>query len=925
MRAALLMILLGVTCSVFGQNKGITYTGKFQNEPIEKVILDIEQSTGSKFFFQQNWLDSMYVTGSFESKPLDDVVAEVLKESSYSFIIQNNNVILTNNVVVIEEPRIASSLEESGQSSVANTELGLVFSREYQNNNVASDDYENYVFDIGKRSKMVIGGESTLVGYVKNKEDNEPVVGALVYVKEPFKAATTDYDGFYTLSLPNGKHNLIYQYAGMKPSKRNIVLFSDGSLNVDMLVDVIALQEVVIESDKDVNIRDVNIGVNKIDMEETKTVPLVLGEKDILKIATTTAGVQTAGEGASGFNVRGGKTDQNLILLNGAPIYNSSHFFGFFSAFNSDAVKNMEVYKGSIPAKYGGRLSSVFDVEGKQGSVEKFSGSGGISPVTAQLTLEIPIIKDTTSVILSGRTTYSDWLLRQVDNINFNSNEVGFYDIMARFDHKFDTKNSIYVSGYYSYDEFRLSADTLFSFSNYSYENYNATINYKHAMSSQLEASAMATYAHYGYEIFYDESEVNAFTQDFGIDEVSAILDFNFFPSEEGSINAGISSKFYTINPGEKSPNGQLSVIAPLDVEDERGLESALYLSGQFGLNDRLLVSGGIRYSMFNALGAQSVFQYADGAPKNGDSRIDTVHYAHNEIIETYHGPEFRLSGRYALNDFSSVKLSYNRTRQYIHMLSNSTAISPTDIWRISGEHLRPQVADQVSLGYYRNLFGNQYEISVEGYYKDLQDLVDFKVGGTFVLNPAVETQILQGDGKSYGVEFSIKKSGKLNGWFNYTYARTFMKLDGDSPEERINQGEFYPTNYDKPHTVNLVANYKLTHRLSASTNVTFNTGRPTTYPVAVFDFAGEQNLHYSDRNQYRIPNYFRVDLGLNLEGNHKTSKLAHAFWTLSVYNLLGRDNPYSVFFDSDNGEVKGYKLIIFGSPIPTLTYNFKF
>jgi len=470
-----------------------------------------------------------------------------------------------------------------------------------------------------------------------------------------------------------------------------------------------------------------------------------------------------------------------------------------------------------------------------------------------------------------------------------------------------------------------LSADSLFSFSNYSYENYNAALNYKRIVNNNLEASIMATYSHYGYDIFYDESEVNAFSQNFSIDEVAGIVDFNYFLSEEGVVNWGVNTKLYTINPGEKTPHGALSVVAPLDVEDERGLESALYLSGKFELNDRLLVSGGVRYSIFNALGAQSVFKYADGASKNGDTRVDTVSYAKNEIIETYHGPEFRFSSRYALTDFSSLKLSYSRTRQYVHMLSNSTSISPTDIWRVSGAHLKPQISDQVSLGYYQNLFGNQYEISVEGYYKHLQNLVDFKVGGTFVLNPAVETQILQGDGKSYGVEFSIKKSGKLNGWFNYTYARTLIKLDGDNPEDRINQGAFYPTNYDKPHTFNLVANYKLTHRLSASTNVTFNTGRPTTFPVAVFDFAGEQNLHYSERNQHRIPNYFRVDLGLNLEGNHKIKKLAHSFWTLSVYNLLGRDNPYSVFFDSEDGEVKGYQLIIFGSPIPTLTYNFKF
>ncbi|MGL1887184.1 MAG: TonB-dependent receptor [Reichenbachiella sp.] len=924
MRVILICILTLISSIVVAQQEEMVFSGTYNNRAVEQVVLDIESATAMRFYYQESWLDSLTFNGQFEAQQIDEVVTQLFEGSNINFIIQGKAVVLTYNSLIVEEPGIAQSLN-TVQPETNNAELGLVFSREYQNKSADQSDFKNYVFDIGKRSEMKIGEKSTLVGYVKNSENSEPIIGALVYVKEPFKAASTDYDGFYSITLPNGKQNLIVQYAGMKPTTRKIVLFSDGSLNVDLDVDVIALAEVVIESDKDVNVRDVKIGVTKIDIEETKTVPLVLGEKDILKIATTTAGVQTAGEGASGFNVRGGKTDQNLILLNGAPVYNPSHFFGFFSAFNADAIKSMEVYKGSIPAKYGGRLSSVFAIDGKKGSSKKFSGSGGISPVTSRVTLEIPIVKDTTSIIIAGRSTYSDWILKQIDNVNFSNNEVSFYDLMARVDHKFDAKSEIYGSGYYSNDKFRISSDTLFSFSNYEYENYNGTIGYKRLLSNQLEANVSAVYSHYGYEIFYDESAPNAFKQDFDLDEISGKIDFSYFLSDENQINFGLSSKHYTINPGQKLPYGDSSIVAPVIVQEERGLESALYFSGQFEVNSKLMLYGGIRYSMFNALGPKEVYDYADGAPKNNDTRTDTLSFAKNEIIKTYAGPEIRLSGRYSLDGYSSVKVSYNRTRQYIHMLSNSTSLSPTDIWRVSGMHMKPQIGDQLSLGYYRNLLSNKLEFSVEGYYKRLQNLVDFKIGGSFVLNTAAETEILQGDGKSYGVELSLKKSGRLNGWVNYTYARTLMKLDGDNTEESINQGDFYPTNYDKPHTFNLVVNYKMTNRLSVSSNVTFNTGRPTTHPVAVFNFAGEQNLHYSDRNAYRIPNYFRVDLGFNLEGNHKISKLAHSFWTLSIYNLLGRDNPYSVFFEADQGEIKGYQLVIFGSAIPTLTYNFKF
>ena len=692
-----------------------------------------------------------------------------------------------------------------------------------------------------------------------------------------------------------------------------------------MEVDIIALQEVVIESERDANVMDVKVGVNKINIDETKTIPLALGERDIMKVATTMAGVQTVGEGASGYNVRGGKADQNLFLLNGAPVYNANHFFGFFSAFNADAIQDMEVYKGSIPAEFGGRLSSVFDIEEKSANKEKFTGSGGISPVTSRLTLEVPILKDQTSLLVGGRTTYSNWVLKQIDNANFSENEVSFYDIIAQFDHTIDEDNSLIASGYYSKDQFRLASDTLFSFSNFSYSNLNGSLRWKHRFNNNLEGVLSGVYSRYGYQILYDESPPNSFSQDFGINEVTLSADMNFYPTNNQKINFGASSKRYEVSPGDMNPLGVESNVASTAIDIERGLESALYVSDQIELTSNLTVYGGLRYSMFNSLGPQDVYTYAEGLPKNGASRTDTISYNSGEVIKTYHGPEVRVFGRYAFADNSSIKLSYNRTRQYIHTLSNTTSLSPTDTWRLSSDHLKPQIADQISVGYYMNFLNNQLEASVETYYKKMQNLVDFKVGASFLLNPTVETEILQGDGKSYGIEFSLKKSGKLNGWLNYSYSRSLMQLDGNSIEETVNQGAFYPTNYDKPHIFNLVANYKFTHRISASTNLTYSSGRPVTYPVAVYQFQGAESIHYSDRNAFRIPDYFRIDIGINLEGNHKIKKLAHSFWTFSIYNVLGRDNPYSVFFDVEDGQVNGYQLVIFSEPIPTITYNFKF
>ncbi|MFY0625629.1 MAG: carboxypeptidase-like regulatory domain-containing protein [Reichenbachiella sp.] len=905
------------------QSIGNKITTQFSNIELNIALETLEDLSNTQFYYQSSWVDSVFVSGDFNNTPLNKVLTDLFEGTALSFFIEGFEVIITNNVIIDGSPKILTSFAPNEE--ISNSELGLVFVREYQNTNIDKDDKENFVQDIGSRTKMVVGGKSTLVGYLKSSEKNEPVVGGLVYVKDPFLATTTDENGFYSIALPNGRQTVFFQYAGLKTTQRKIVMFSNGSLNIDMDIDIIALQEVVIESGRDANIKDVQIGVNKINIEETKTVPLVLGEKDIMKIATTMAGVQTVGEGAAGYNVRGGKADQNLILVNGAPVYNPSHFLGFFSAFNADAIDNMEVYKGSIPAKHGGRLSSVFDIQGKSGNKEKISGTGGISPVTLRFMMEAPIIQDSLSVIAGVRYTYSDWVLKLVENANFNGNQVDFMDLIAQVDYLIDDKNALTVSGYYSKDKFRLSSDTLFSFSDFSYVNANASVKWKRKINNNLDAAFTALGAHYSYEMLYDQSPPNSFTQDFGLNEYTIATDFNYYPTEEQRINFGFSTKNYRVNPGSMSPKGSESTVLYDEVQNEQGQESALYISDQIEINPELTIYGGIRYSMFNALGAQDVYGYADGLPKNRDSRIDTTSYSKGEIIKTYHGPEFRVFGRYALDVNSSVKLSYNRTRQYIHTMSNSTSLSPTDVWRLSSAHIKPQIADQIALGYYRNFYNNEWELSVETYYKFLQDLIDFKVGGTFLLNPAIETEVLQGKGKSYGIEFSLKKSGRLNGWVNYTYARTFIQLDGGNPEETINAGQFYPTNYDKPHTFNMVANYKFTRRLSASTNVSFSSGRPVTYPVAVYDFQGAQNLHYSDRNAFRIPDYFRIDLGINLEGNHKIKKLAHSFWTLSVYNLLGRSNPYSVFFDVENGTVNGYQLVIFGEPIPTLTYNFKF
>ncbi len=910
----LFLFCLALQHKGFGQNN--------PNLPVTDVIAELEKTHGVQFFYQPDWLDSLSYSGDLQGDSMEDKLDRLFAGTSINYFQYEGNVILTKNVAIIDDPEITKSFL-SKEKEVSVIEKGLVFSREYINQ-AESSDLENYVFEIGKRNELVSGGSSTIAGYVKNMEDGEGIEGALVYMQNPFIASSTDENGFYSLKLPNGKHTLFIQFVGMKTTTRNIVLFSNGRMDIDMAVDVIALQEVLVESDRDINVSNVQMGVRKIDIEESKNIPILLGEKDLMKVSTTEAGVQAVGEGASGFNVRGGKSDQNLIMLNKAPIYNSSHFFGFFSVFNSEAMESMEIFKSGIPAKYGGRLSSVFDIRSKSGSKTDFKGEGGISPITGRLTLEIPLIDEKTSLLVSGRTTYSNWILNKSKDAEFNGNKVSFYDVNGTLDHEIGEKDRLVLTGYFSKDQFKLASDTLFSFSDFEYTNSNATLDWIHQFNPNFDLNVSAILVKYQYDLSFTDSPSNSFNQDFTLEEKNIEVELNNFVGERHTLNYGFGVKYYTINPGSKLPLGTESIISPQVVPKEQGIESFFHISDQFEITDRISVYGGLRYSVFNALGPQQVFSY-EGSVVNSSTRADSTIYGSGEIISSYHGPEFRLSGRFNITDFSSLKFSYNKTRQYIHVMSNSASLSPTDTWRLSSPHLLPQISDQLSVGFYRNMLNNKIETSVETYYKFLQNLKDFKVGSDFMLNQFIERDILQGPGKSYGIEFSVKKKGKLNGWVNYSYARSFIKLDGDASEEIINGGEYFPTNYDKPHTVNVVSNYKLTRRFSLSLNMTYNTGRPVTIPVAIYKLHDFDNVYYSDRNEYRIPDYFRVDFGMNLEGNHIIKKLSHSFWSFSIYNLLGRDNPYSVFFKVENGVAKSYQLVVFGNPIPTISYNFKF
>jgi hypothetical protein len=893
-------------------------SGNFNALSFEKFAAQIESQTDYHFYFNPHVTDSITITASPEKQPIEVLLNEVLAGTELHYAIDADH-----NIYITHEREILADLPDdffgTGTRQPGRQVLAFDYSL-YEKREKEKKLAETKLYAIGIKTSN-LQGNASVAGYVRDAASGSPVIGAAVYIEKPMTGVATDQFGYYSITLPKGRHELNIKSVGMKSTQRQIMLYSDGKLNIDLDEEVTPLKEVVVQSERDVRVSGMQMGVEKLDIRTMKQMPLALGETDIMKVVLTLPGVQTVGEGTVGLNVRGGATNQNLILFNDATIYNPSHLFGFFSTFNPDVLNNVELYKSGITAEYGGRLSSVLDVTSREGNLKKFTGSGGISPITGRLSFEGPIIKEKSSFLIGARSTYSDWILGKLDTEALRNSEASFYDVNAHLSHKINDKNNIYLSAYMSKDKFKLNSDTL-----YSYSDKNISLKWKHVLNNKIYGVLTSGYSNYSYAISSDINPVEAFEMKFAIQQTNAKLDFSYFPNPKHTINFGIGTIYYKLSPGNKQPLGEESSVAPNELQQEQALESSIYAGENFELTQNLSLYAGIRYSYYQFLGPKDVYTYPADLPKEESSIQDTVQYASGKTIATHHGPEPRLSLRYSMSRNASVKFSYNRMRQYIQMLSNTTAIAPTDIWKLSDPYIRPQIGDQYSLGFYKNLKGNTFEFSIEAYYKKMTNSVDFKNSAILLLNHHIETDVINAEGKAYGVEVLLKKAaGKLNGWISYTYSRSLLKTKSIHSSETVNSGKFYPSAYDKPHAVNFIGNYKFSRRFNFSLNMTYSTGRPITLPLAKYELGGNPRLYYSERNQFRIPDYFRVDASINVEGNHKIRKLAHSSWTFAIYNLTGRQNAYSVYFTSKDNKISGYKLSIFGRPIPTITYNFKF
>lgn len=899
------------------QDSSPLISGTLHNATVEAFVQELESKTAYRFFYDPAQADSLRITISYQNQPVQEVLRQAFQHTGFYFAIdQDRHVFLTKGTQIITALPADFLVKGSGEGQAPGPMIPEGPSS--RRKAVTGSVLENKLFEVGTPSGT--SGTATLNGYVRNAKTGEPIAGISILTENGAVGTSTDQYGYYSITLPKGRHTVSVQGIGMKDTRRQVLLRSDGKFDMDLEEQVVSLKEVIVSSRKLVNINRVALGVERIDIKSIKQVPTVFGEADVLRVVLTLPGVKTVGEAGTGFNVRGGSADQNLILFNDATIYNPSHFFGFFSAFNPDVIKDVELYKSSIPAKYGGRLSSVLDITSREGNKKNVTGTAGIGLITSRINIEGPISKEKTSFILGGRTTYANWLLKMLPE-DFKNSKASFYDANFVVSHKVDERNNLYLTTYRSQDHFNLNSDT-----SYGYSNTNLSLKWKHTFTSKLSGVFITGYDRYDYAVSSDRNPTNAYSLAFDISQVNAKSDFTYHYNAKHTFDFGLSTIRYKLHPGTYAPLHDQSLVVRDVVNPEQAQESALYFSDRYTVNAKLSLHAGLRYSMFNVLGSDTVNIYANGQPKDENTIISKRAFKSGDLIKTYHGPEVRLAARYAFSSSLSLKLGYNSLRQYIHVLSNTTAISPTDIWKLSDPNIRPQYGDQVSLGVYKNLKANTLETSFEVYYKRIRDYLDYKSGAMLVLNHHIETDVISTRGKAYGAELMVKKqAGKLNGWISYTYSRILLKMDDPTVSTPINDGKYYPGNYDKPHDVTMVGNFRVNHRFSLSLNATYSTGRPITLPIGRYYYNGSQRALFSERNAYRIPDYFRTDFSMNIDGNHKLKQATHNSWTIGVYNITGRRNPYSVYFTTEGGVINGYRLSIFGSIIPFINYNIRF
>jgi len=763
--------------------------------------------------------------------------------------------------------------------------------------------------------EVIPSGLLTISGYIKDGANGEALIGATISVKELGTGTSANQYGFYSLSLKPAKYLLEFRYLGYQTIQKEIELNKNITLNIELFPGEKKIEEVVVTAERpEANVKKAEMSISKLEMKTIKRVPALMGEVDVLKVIQMMPGVQSTAEGTSGFSVRGGGNDQNLILLDEATVYNASHMMGFFSVFNNDAVRDVRLYKGDIPANYGGRLSSVLDVRMKEGNNKKFSATGGIGLISSRLTLEGPIGNEKTSFLIAGRRTYADLFFPMMSDSGVQKSKLYFYDFNLKVNHQFNDRNRLFLSAYTGRDRFgqRGSSDAGFG-------NLTGTLRWNHQISGKIFSNLSAIVAKYDYSLKMGQGGSN-YVWNSNMLDYTLKLDFNFFPNPQNDIRFGFSSTYHDFDPCEAYIEGERSHLGT-NVAKNYALEHALYISNEQKIGERLTLKYGMRFNVFQNIGSATVYTYAKGNPNY--SITDTTYFARGKIFHTYQGFEPRIGVNYTFDEQSSVKASFSRTIQNMQLASNSPGGMPLDVWIPSGPNIQPQKANQYAIGYFRNFANNTIETSIESYYKQMYDIIDFKDNAQLLMNPAIEGDIRSGKAKAYGVELFVKKKeGVLNGWISYTYSKVRRTIAG------INNGNAYPATYDKPHNINVVLNYDFSKRVTLSTNWVYATGAPVTFPVGSYVIDNTYGKYYSARNGYRMRDYHRMDLSLTIKNKEHPGRKWEGEWVFSMYNAYGRHNDWMINFVVDSKDVSKVVAERWYLPFvcfPGITYNFKF
>ncbi|NNE25733.1 MAG: TonB-dependent receptor [Saprospiraceae bacterium] len=765
----------------------------------------------------------------------------------------------------------------------------------------------------------------TLNGYIKDASTGETLIGATAFITELGVGATSNEYGFYAVTVAPGEYTVEYAYLGFQSQVIKVDLRTNQSVDVELYEQATQIEEIVITSEpEDEQVTNIEMSVNKLDISTIQKMPTLLGEVEIIRSIQLLPGVSTVGEGATGFNVRGGSIDQNLVLLDEAPVYNSSHLFGFFSVFNPDAVKDVKLFKGGIPSRYGGRLSSILDVRMKEGNTKKFALNGGVGLIFSRLAVEAPIIKDKMSFIIAGRRSYIDVLAAPFLNEDQSDSRLYFYDLTLKTNYKINSKDRIFLSAYLGRDKFVFGDDAGFSWG-----NQTATLRWNHLFSEKLFANVTTYFSDYDYKLSFGDDSANRFDWDARIRNYSIKPEFTLFLNPKNLIRFGGQSIIYQFEPG-RAVGVSEGEVRDISIDDKYAIESAVYIENEQDISDKIKINYGLRWSYFNYTGEGRAYTYGD-APAGFRKPVESFEsFDQWESIQTYNNLEPRFSIKYQLNTSSSIKASYNRMAQYIHLVSNTTASTPVDIWTPSTNNIKPQIADQVALGYFQNFKKNTYEFSGEVYYKKMDNLVDYIDAADILLNEFLEGDLLTGIGRAYGLELMLKKNkGDFTGWISYTLARTERQVNG------INGNEWYPSRFDQTHNFSFSGFYDLSKRWSLSSTVSVISGTPATFPTNRYEQQGYIVPHnaFNTRNNVRIPLYYRWDIGATLKGKERPDKKWSGEWEFSVYNVLNRRNPFSIFFRQANERAlagqpiatEAVRLSVIGNFIPSVSYNFKF